>query len=238
MPNEVLPEWARTYARQIGYISAPEGGFMADPGAEEPGRVLPLAEQYPAYGEYLGTLGGYNGQGALPNGFDSVTPTLPTTPSVPGVTPVAFPLVAIGGLWILRLASLIARFAALRGLSFAGAVAFIRASGMTILKWGGIAALTAWLIDMIDADPEQAKEAAQQILIEMQKKEAKGKRRRYTIGHNPRVRTLQRVARHTMKLLKRHDKYIREFFPKPRYKVPRPAARYLSPIEKAQLKVT
>lgn len=217
-----------------------------------PSMAVPFTGQIPEPGEEEAQFVSYDGAAdVLPTGFDSegIVPTYPTQPlpplgtttlpAVPGAYPVvpAFFGLAIAGVWILRLAGLIARFAAARGISFAGAVAFIRMNGMTILKWGGIAALGAWLIDLIDADPEQARQAAEEILVEMQQKEARGKRRRYTIGHNPRVRTLQRVSRHCMRMLKRHDKYIREFFPKPRYKVPRPAARYLSPIEKAQLQL-
>jgi len=229
----LTPAEIQAYQQSIGYISQPGGGYMPDPGAEEPGTVLPLEMQYPAFAEWQEA--GMPSNGVAP-GYVAPT-TTPTTTPANGITPLGFlPVIAVAGLWIVRLAGLIARFAAVRGLSFTAAVAFIRVNGMAILKWGGIAALAAWLIDLIDADPEQANEAAQQILIEMQKKEARPKRRRYTIGHNPRVRTLQRVARHTMRLLKRHDKYIREFFPKPRYKVPRPAARYLSPIEKAAIK--
>jgi len=234
------PTVIQQYQRSIGYISQPGGGFMPDPGAADPGTVLPLAQQYPQFAEYLETQAGQE-EGIVPvsNGYAPLpsVPSAPGVPSVPGAMPIiALPAIAAVGLWIIRLAPAIARFALARGMSFLGAVSFIRRSGMTILKWGGIAALGAWLIDMIDVDPEQASQAAQEILVELQQKELKKKRRRYTIGYNPRVRTLQRVARHTMRMLKRHDKYIREFFPKPRYKVPPPARRYLSPIEKAAIK--
>ncbi|MBA7541976.1 hypothetical protein ES705_34292 [subsurface metagenome] len=62
------------------------------------------------------------------------------------------------------------------------------------------------------------------------------KPKRYTIGNNPRVKTLQRVARHTMKLLKRHDKYIKEFFPKKVTRYGIPPAKALSAIEKAAIR--
>jgi len=64
-----------------------------------------------------------------------------------------------------------------------------------------------------------------------------GRKRRYSIGHNPRVRTLQRVSRHCLKLIKRHDKVIREFLPKRQGMPARALARtYLSPAERQQLK--
>ncbi len=63
------------------------------------------------------------------------------------------------------------------------------------------------------------------------------RRKRYSIGANPRVGTLAKVARHTIKLLKRHDKVIREFLPKPRQLPAKALARtYLSPAEKKALR--
>lgn len=41
------------YQRSIGYISRPNGGFMVDPEAQQPGQVLPLGQQYPQYQQYL-----------------------------------------------------------------------------------------------------------------------------------------------------------------------------------------
>lgn len=62
------------------------------------------------------------------------------------------------------------------------------------------------------------------------------KRRRYSIGANPRVGTLAKVSRHCSRLLKRHEKVIREFIPKPR---PRtygiPPAKMLSSAERKLL---
>ncbi|MBA7540964.1 hypothetical protein ES705_33267 [subsurface metagenome] len=62
------------------------------------------------------------------------------------------------------------------------------------------------------------------------------KKRRYSIGANPRVGTLQKVSRHCQRLLKRHEKVIREFLPKkaPRYGIP--PARMLSSAEKMLIK--
>ncbi|GAI20415.1 unnamed protein product, partial [marine sediment metagenome] len=46
------------------------------------------------------------------------------------------------------------------------------------------------------------------------------KKRRYSIGHNPRVRTLQKVSRHCMVMLKKHRKVIDEFLPPKRRALP------------------
>ena len=66
----------------------------------------------------------------------------------------------------------------------------------------------------------------------------KGGKRRYSIGTNPRVGTLQKVSRHCQRLLKRHEKVIREFLPKkqPRYGIP--PSKALSAIEKAAIRGT
>lgn len=63
------------------------------------------------------------------------------------------------------------------------------------------------------------------------------KRRRYSIGANPRVRTLQKVSRHCMRMLKRHRKVIDEFLPPKRQALPAKAlARtYLSTAERKAL---
>lgn len=65
-----------------------------------------------------------------------------------------------------------------------------------------------------------------------------GAGRRYSIGSNPRVRTLQKVSRHCKRLLTKHEKVIREFLPKkqPRYGIP--PAKALSAIERAAIRGT
>ena len=65
---------------------------------------------------------------------------------------------------------------------------------------------------------------------------ARGAGRRYSIGSNPRVRTLQKVGRHVKRLLVKHEKIIREFIPKkqPRYGVQ--AGKYLSAVEKKEIR--
>lgn len=64
----------------------------------------------------------------------------------------------------------------------------------------------------------------------------KKKRRRYSIGANPRVRTLAKVSGHCKRLLKRHEKVIREFLPKPRRTYGQLPSSLLSAAEKKLLK--
>jgi len=66
----------------------------------------------------------------------------------------------------------------------------------------------------------------------------KGGKRRYSIGSNPRVGTLQKVSRHCQRMLKRHEKVIREFLPKKVTRYGIPPARALSAIEKAAIRGT
>jgi len=62
------------------------------------------------------------------------------------------------------------------------------------------------------------------------------KKKRYSIGSNPRVGTLAKVSRHCKRMLKRHEKVIREFIPKPaRLPAKALAATYLSTAEKRAL---
>jgi len=89
------------------------------------------------------------------------------------------------------------------------AVGWLAGKGLlqTLVKAGlaGGVASAAWgmIQNIFGLTPEQA-------VVEAMKK----KRRRYSIGSNPRVRTLQKVSRHCQRLLKRHEKVIREFLPK------------------------
>ena len=91
------------------------------------------------------------------------------------------------------------------------------------------------LMKIIDAITG-GKEFTEQDLVDEASKKARGAKRRYTIGYNPRVRTLQRVARHTQRLIKRHQKLLKEFEPKTRTVYAAAGGRYLSPVEKAALK--
>jgi len=91
---------------------------------------------------------------------------------------------------------------------------------------GGVAS-GIWQIiaNLFGLSPEQA-------ILEANKK----RRKRYTIGSNPRVRTLARVATHTKRLLKRHEKVIRAFIkPAARAGVKVLTEKYLSPVERAQI---
>ena len=122
-----------------------------------------------------------------------------------------------------------------------GAVAGVAIRTLPAL-WAWIMAQPWWLkivgsiglMKIIDAITG-GKEFTEQDLIDEASKKVRGAKRRYTIGHNPRVRTLQRVARHTQRLIKRHQKLLKEFEPRTKT-VYVGASRYLSPVEKAELK--
>ena len=65
---------------------------------------------------------------------------------------------------------------------------------------------------------------------------APGGKKRYSIGSNPRVRTLAKVSGHCKRLLKRHEKVIRAFLPKPTKTYGIPPGKALSAIERAAIK--
>lgn len=146
----------------------------------------------------------------------SETNGLGVLPPVNGgvATPMAFPLIAGAGM-------IAGRFLSLGALK-----ALLRSLGPKILKAIiGVAAFKEFM-DLLGINaPDET-----QIRIKA------GGKRRYSIGSNPRVRTLQKVSRHCQRLLKRHEKVIREFLPKkaPRYGIP--PARALSAIEKAAIR--
>jgi len=74
-------------------------------------------------------------------------------------------------------------------------------------------------------------------LIKVNPGGGKSRGRRYSIGRNPRVGTLAKVSRHCQKLLKKHEKVIREFIPRPKqYPARALASAYLSAAEKKALK--
>lgn len=152
--------------------------------------------------------------------YTQVRPVIPPGPTpgqeiTPGqAAPAALPLIggAISlGIWLVRLAPAIARYATRMNMTIAATIAWIRKNAFIIAISAGWAAVGIWLSDVLNLDQDEGMRVALEIAGEGQKK----KRKRYSIGHNPRVQTLQRVARHTMKLLKRHQKYIKEFFPTP-----------------------
>ncbi len=64
----------------------------------------------------------------------------------------------------------------------------------------------------------------------------KRKKRRYSIGSNPRVRTLAKVSRHCQRLLKAHEKVIKEFLPKKQVRYGQLPAHLLSSAERKLLK--
>ncbi len=141
---------------------------------------------------------------------------IPThAPMQPGDDPTVTYQAGIGAiiplaLWFIRLGPQIAAWAARSGMAVGAAIAFLRANALRIAMGSGLVAAGAWLSDVLNLDQDEGMRVA----LEMSAEKAKPKHRRYSIGSNPRVRTLQKVARHTMKLLKRHQKYIKEFFPK------------------------
>ncbi len=155
----------------------------------------------------------FNGIGQLPGIEEDAAPA-PITGEVEAA-PALFPLVApvIG---------------ATAWLSFGFLKRFAARWGMTALKaLIGVAAFKEFM-DMLGLGaPDDA-------MIKIRKN---GKRR-YSIGSNPRVGTLQKVSRHCQRLLKRHEKVIREFLPKkaPRYGIP--PSKALSAIEKAAIRGT
>ena len=99
---------------------------------------------------------------------------------------------------------------------------------MGLLKAAGLVAVWEWLEEILEIDRGQSQVVGEGDL--------KGPRKRYSIGHNPRVRTLQKVSRHCMRLLKRHEKYIREFFPKKTVRYGIPPREMLSTAEKKLLR--
>jgi len=129
-------------------------------------------------------------------------------------TPVAFPIAG----------ALVARFVSLGALK-----TLLRTWGPKMLKLLIGAAAFKELMDLIGLGAPDA------TLIKITP--GQKKRRRYSIGSNPRVGTLQKVSRHCQRLLKRHEKVIREFLPKRQGLPARALARtYLSTAERAALK--
>lgn len=112
--------------------------------------------------------------------------------------------------WVVRHGAWIATRALSLGWSVTKLVAWLRKNVWGIAKAAGWVAAGAWLSDQLNLDTDEGVRVALEIAAEGQPR----KRRRYTIGSNPRVRTLAKVARHTMRLLKAHEKVLKEFFPK------------------------
>lgn len=158
--------------------------------------------------QYLPQPVAFNGQGPLP-GIETDGVAINGLGGVEA-TPMGLPLV-VGAAAMLSLGFL-KRF-------------FIRYGAKALKLLIGVAAFKEFM-DMLGIG------APDETMIRIRK----GARRRYSIGSNPRVGTLQKVSRHCQRLLKRHEKVIREFLPKkaPRYGIP--PSRALSPIEKAAIR--
>lgn len=188
--------------------------LQADPYLPAPGmRPVPGAQLQP------GDLVDYASQDLLlgPGDYERVNPFVrfPVAAAENGGGAVAAQQAFIGpaiamGVWFARFAPAIAALALRLGVSVTRIISWLRRNAWVIARTAGWAAAAVWLADQLNLDQDEGMQIALGIAGEGEKK----KRRRYTIGSNPRVRTLQKVARHTMKLLKRHEKYIREFFPK------------------------
>lgn len=192
-----------------------------------PGAIVPVAPSNgrpPPEGEYFTSppppLNWWE-QPTPPEGYflpgtTQLAARVPAPPPPPGPSQPPF-FGFLGGLiwtiasFLLRFGTRIAAWIAKRGFTGTSkaALTFLKKNAVTIVATGGFVAGVSYLMDEMDVSEEEAQEM---LFAMMQLKDKR--RRRFTIGYNPRVRTLQRVARHTMKLLKRHDKYIREFFPK------------------------
>jgi len=207
-----------------GAIAGPGPGFM--PGAAIRERIALEAGAETTQGEPIEDVGVaspegvtrtiYNGVGELP-GAEVVTGAVQTSMAGAGVIGgggVA-PYIGVGTLTLGVLRQLLIKF------------------GPTILKALLGAAAFSWLLNAIGLGLGDDTPVPDSITAGMGKK----KRRRYTIGSNPRVRTLQKVSRHCQRLLKRHEKVIREFLPKPRKGIPASAMSrtYLSTAERKQL---
>lgn len=118
-------------------------------------------------------------------------------------TPVAVPAIVGAGLVLgLSAGRLLAALALRLGLKLPAVKVIL----LNILRTAGIIAMWEWIAGILGIDPSDA--------MVVEEGNLRPARRRYSIGHNPRVRTLQKVARHTQKLLKRHDKLLREFLPR------------------------
>lgn len=226
--KSTVPPWGtpgRVAPTGAGY--EPPAVMVAEPGYPDPyAKVVYLPGQETE--DPIITPTGVIPTAAAPVAFNGVAETLPGVETeepvitngvgaLPGVeaTPALFPLVApvIG---------------AAAWLSFGFLKRFAARWGMTALKaLIGVAAFKEFM-DMLGLGaPDDA-------MIKIRKN---GKRR-YSIGGNPRVGTLQKVSRHCQRLLKKHEKVIREFLPKKTTKYGIPPARALSAIERAAIKGT
>lgn len=143
-------------------------------------------------------------------GEEIIYPAVTAPAAIPAAFPLAGALAAVMSLGVFK--ALLAKFGPYLAKVLVGALAF--AGFMKLLSGGA-------------SDD-----------VQLPIKPGQKKKRRYSIGANPRVRTLQKVSRHCMRLLKRHRKVIDEFLPPKRQGMPaRALARtYLSTAERKLLK--
>ncbi|MBA7662954.1 hypothetical protein ES703_70987 [subsurface metagenome] len=225
-------EFAEKYGMSVGAAQDTLDRYIANPSDPEFGPVAGImyaatGVRYTSYGEAPGGVAGtetsYNGiaavtpetVGPVPNGIAQTQPAISQVGAETDdvmLTSMGVPLL-VGP--AIALAARYLTFGVLKRLFFAiGKKALIAIIGLAAFKE---------FMDMLGVG------APDETLIKIKRP---GYKKRYTIGHNPRVRTLAKVSRHCMRMLKRHDKVIREFLPKkqPRYGIPPRQA--LSAIER------
>ena len=166
----------------------------------------------PEPAQLVGMETGYNGV-AETNGITEIGDELDLG-GAPVATPMGFPIIAgVMTLTVAAMRSILARF------------------GPAVLKLMVGAAAFKEFWDIVTGKTFGTDDTVIRI-----KPGGVGRKRRYSIGGNPRVRTLQRVSRHCLKLIKRHDKIIKEFLPKRQGLPARALARtYLSTAERKAL---
>lgn len=161
-----------------------------------PRAIVPFWEAKPALAAPLAPEPGIE--------MDIVAPPTqaPFVPFFQAQPALAAPVALVAGVALIGTTRIIAALALRMGIKAAAAKAIL----LNILKTGGLIVMWEFVEELLGIDRQTAGQITEGDLAP--------RRKRYSIGHNPRVRTLQRVARHTMRLLKRHEKVIREFLPK------------------------
>lgn len=186
------------------------------------GTPLPAFTTQPVYagGETIDVVQtGFNGLGQP--GAEMLPSPLP----VPGITatPTAFPIVGA----VIAGAAVIAAIRAIAGrfLTLGVFKMLVTRFGPAAVKLAIGTAVFFGLMNLADAG--MSDENGMKIPV---------RHKRLSIGLNPRVRTLQRVAKRTQKLLKKHEKVIRAFLPKPSRQYGQVPSSMLSAAEKKLLR--
>lgn len=159
---------------------------------------------------------GLNGAGvsAIPAGAEVGDMPIGGTGGEPNALPALLAALAIAGpITLGLLKTLLARF------------------GPTLLKLALGSAAFAGFMKLLEGDSDDGK-----VVRSASGRWYTGRKKRYSIGSNPRVGTLAKVARHAHRLIKRHQKVLREFEPRPRTRTVYAPPAALSAIERRQLK--